>query len=162
MLYLNKRDFYYGAILSALIGKKYKTVLIDNHSKDSRIYFLTSDLEDDFIAYLKFCMSPKKNKDDSTSWQFIFSKEEIEYLANKLCKNENIKLILLCGKKNLRYSEIAIIESDEIECSLFGTGQNRSRITLSRKKGFESYSLSRGGGRANDIKIPTNRIEIVN
>ena len=158
MLYLNKRDFYYGAILSALIGKKYKTVLIDNHSKDSRIYFLTSDLEDDFIAYLKFCMSPKKNKDDSTSWQFIFSKEEIEYLANKLSNIPNI----IVWQKNLRYSEIAIIESDEIECSLFGTGQNRSRITLSRKKGFESYSLSRGGGRANDIKIPTNRIEIVN
>lgn len=85
MLYLNKKDFYYGAILTALINKKYKTVLVDGDSEDQRIYSFTSDTEDDFIAYLKHCMAPtKRNK--STSWQFVFTDQEIEYLFNRICE----------------------------------------------------------------------------
>jgi hypothetical protein len=158
MLYLNKQDFYYGAILTALIGKKYKTVLIDGDSDDKRIYQFTSDTDSDFIAYLKHCMAPTE-RSKSTSWQFMFSDEEINYLMEKLCNNENIKLVLLCGKRDFRYSEIAVIEKNEIESSIFEKSKDKKNITLFRGKGCESYRISRGGGRENDLIIPTSRIE---
>lgn len=73
-------------------------------------------------------------------------------------EGENIKLILLCGNKDLRYSEIAIIEKQEIEESIFQKSEDKKSITLFRGNGFENYFISRGGGRENDLKIPTNRI----
>lgn len=46
-------------------------------------YSFISDTEDDFIAYLKDCVAPaKRNK--STSWQFVFTDQEIDYLFNKI------------------------------------------------------------------------------
>lgn len=100
-------------MLTALIGKKYKTVLIDGKSDEKRLYQFLLDT-DNFIAYLKYCIAPHK-RDKSTSWQFVFSDDEIEYIMTKICGNQNIKLIFLCGQRNLKNSEIAIIEKDDIE-----------------------------------------------
>lgn len=159
MLYLKKKDFYFGSILSAIIGNKYKTVLIDSSSDDNRTYLFTSDTEKDFIAFLKASMSPTvRNK--TTSWQFIFSDNEIAYIKHAICNEQNIKLFLLCGRKELRNSEIAILECDEICDSIFQNSVDKKSITVRKQTGFNNYYISRGGGRENDLKIPMNRIEL--
>ncbi len=158
MFYLNREDFYYGAVLTALIGSKYKTVLIDGTSENKRIYAFTSDNEDDFIGYMKYSMAPTE-REGSTSWQVAFSDEEIKYLTTKINNNENIKLIILCGKREFRYSEVVIIEKDEIPDSIFQNGEEKKSITVFRKKKCENYRIPTYGGRINDILIPTNRME---
>lgn len=158
MIYLNKKDFHFGATLAALIGKKYKTLLIDNDS-DSRIYSLTSD-DDSYIAYIKCCML-RKNNNKSYSWQFVFSDKELEYLLNKIC-DDKIKLILLCGNKDYKYCEIVIIEQQEIEDSLFDNSKDKKSLTVTRGKGCESYLINRSGGKKNALKIPTNRMQAEN
>lgn len=159
MFYLKKQDFYYGAMLSALISKKYRTVLIDGND-DRKIYQFTSDTEPDFIAYFKFCMAPTI-RENSKSWTFVFSDDEIEYIKELICKDINIKLILLCGNKDFKNCEIAIVNKNEIEDSIFQKSEDKKRITLYREKNYARYLISRGGGRSNDLPIPTNRIEEV-
>ena len=88
MLYLNKQNFYYGAILSALIGKKYKTVLIDGDSDDKRIYQFSSDTDSDFISFLvAISVNNSLNLGETSIFSFCFN--SFSFQSKPLTKSFN-------------------------------------------------------------------------
>lgn len=158
MLYLRKNDFIYGAILSALISNRYKTVLIDGDSDEKRVYKFTSDSEEDFYAYFKFSMIPKEaKKKKDISWQFTFNEEEVENIQSKLIYDKHLKLFLLCGKREYKDSEIAVLEPEEILDSLFDESDNKKSVTVRKEHCSNYYYVARKG--KDDIKVPSNRID---
>ncbi len=160
MVSLKKRDFIYGAILSELISSKYKTVLIDGKSKERRIYKFTSNTEEDFIAYFKYSLASKySERDKSTSWQFNFSEKEMEQILEYVYSDVAIKIFCLCGNKELRGSEIAVIKNDEIESTIFESEKDSNTITIRKEFKTNYYKIPRNGGRDNDLPIATNRID---
>lgn len=153
---MSQADFFFGAALSVLFNNNMVPVLVENGS-DRRIYDVTTN-DGDFRLYMKYRKKPSTDNEFLTSWQFIFSQEEIEEFKNK-CK-ENIRLILICGKENLKNSEFAVLYNSEIKEAICDSEKNS--ITIGRKKHARNFYISMRGGRKNDLHITANRLDIAN
>lgn len=152
MAKMSQADFFFGGALSVLFNNDMTPALVEN-GNERRIYDVYTDTGD-YRIYMKYRSKPTTDKDDYTSWQFNFNQQEIGEFKEKI--NENIKLILICGKENLKDSEIALLDSDEINKAI--CSNNRFNITISRKKHSPYFRISMGGGHANDLPIKANRI----
>lgn len=150
---LKEADFYYGAILSNLINDKVCPMLIENGS-GRRIYDCTTD-NGEFRIIAKYRSSPIDTKTtDYSSWQFIFSSEELQEFNNCVESNSRVSVILICGETELRKSEYAVLYTDDLKKLL---SLEKESITISRWKHEKAYRISVGGGRENALKIPTSR-----
>lgn len=114
---INKEDFYYGAFLSVLLSHGVKPVLFDK-TDTNRIYKFLTD-KGDYQIYMKYrgnATSKKTNKTDL--WQFVFSKDEVERIRKLIRSDEKVYFGFICGRKELKNSEIAILDKKELENSL--------------------------------------------
>lgn len=151
-------DFYYGAVLSRLFNnyeKKFIPALVENN-ESRQVYEFTLN-NGEYRMFIKYRRSPQHdNRDGYRSWHFVFSGKEIEELFNYL-KDEKrlLLLVLVCGTKDFKSSEIAVLHPEEIN-QYFSTG--RTTLTISRKKNERQFRISVGGGRDNSIKIPAKRL----
>jgi len=96
-------------------------------------------------------------KDNYRSWQFTFSKEDLDEIFRYLDEKYNLLLALVCGEEKLHESEYAVLNSEEIKQCF---GNNKTSITISRIKGEKAFRISIGGGRSKSIKIPSNRLTV--
>ena len=151
---MSQADFFFGAALSVLFNNNMVPALVENGS-DRRIYDVTTN-DGDFRLYMKYRTKPSTDNDLLTSWQFMFNKEEIEELKNK-CK-EGIRLILICGKEDLKDSQFAVLYNTEIKKAICDSG--KTSITIGRKKHARNFYISMGGGHINDLLITANRLDI--
>ncbi|MDD2496893.1 MAG: hypothetical protein PHY90_01975 [Desulfitobacteriaceae bacterium] len=149
-------DFYFGAILSVLLNKKYTPVLLEGN-EDRQIYSITTNKEEDFILYLKYRSAPLTYTNDYKSWQFMFTQDEINFFSDNFSKSNNLKIALLCGARELNKSEIVVINTNEIQSIIFNGDSIKYSITIGREKHARNFRISRGGGRDNDLLIPANR-----
>lgn len=98
MSILRKADFYYGAMLSCLINNGLAPMIIEP-GDSRRIYSLTTN-NDDYKIYAKYVSKPlKRQKEDAKLWQFIFSRDEIEFIKDYKKMRKNFILPLFVGKK---------------------------------------------------------------
>ena len=65
-------------------------------------------------------------------------------------------MALVCGEKVLGDSEIAVLDSKQIE-DIIRLG--KKSISLSKKKNEKAYRVSLGGGRDDAMQIKTNHFE---
>ncbi|WMJ78466.1 MULTISPECIES: hypothetical protein [unclassified Sedimentibacter] len=149
---LKEADFYYGSVLSTLFTNHITPVLIEN-DKDRQVYDYSTD-KGDFRAYIKYRTSKKNLKSDNYfSWDFVLT-NDIDEIKKYIDDNYNIVLFLVCGSKNLKESELAILNKDEIKLIL---SLNKQSITISRKKGEKAFRISIGGGRDKAMPIKSSR-----
>ncbi|MDQ0341191.1 hypothetical protein J2S00_004035 [Caldalkalibacillus uzonensis] len=146
-------DFYYGAVLSMLFNNKIVPVLFERN--ESRQIYNLSTNNGDFRMFIKYRSYPTVNQDDYRSWHFVFSDKDIEELFKYLDDEYKLLLALVCGSKEFKNSELAVLHPEEIK-EYFSTG--RTTLTISRKKNEKQFRISIGGGRNNSIKILTNRL----
>ena len=74
-----------------------------------RIYSLTTN-NDDYKIYAKYVSEPlKRQKEDAKLWQFIFSRDEIEFFRDYKENEKKLYFALICGQENLQNSEIALL-----------------------------------------------------
>lgn len=98
MSILRKADFYYGAMLSCHINNGLAPMIIEP-GDSRRIYSLTTN-NDDYKIYAKYVSKPlKRQKEDAKLWQFIFSRDEIEFIKDYKKMRKNFILPLFVGKK---------------------------------------------------------------
>lgn len=152
---ITQADFYYGAVLSTLLNHKITPAYVESN-QDSQIYDFSLN-HVDFRLYAKYTKDRKNTTTkDYNSWQFGFSKSEIEEIKDYLEKDYNLVIVLVCGMKNLNESEIAVLDKEQIQELI---GLNKESISISRKKNERYYRISIGGGRDNSIQIKANKFE---
>ena len=148
-------DFYYGAVLSMLFNRHISPALVESDD-DRQVYDLTTN-KGNYRLYIKYRKDKQKNKNTSyNSWQFAFSENEIDELKSYIKQNINFAMALVCGVKALGDSEIAVLDSKQIE-EIIGLG--KKSISLSKKKNEKAYRVSLGGGRDDAMQIKTNHFE---
>ena len=150
-------DFYYGAVLSRLFNnyeQKFIPALVENN-ESRQVYEFTIN-NGEYRMFIKYRSHPNVYHDRHRSWQFVFSGKDIEELFKYLEDEKRLLLlVLVCGTKDFKSSEIAVLHPEEIN-QYFSTG--RTTLTISKKKNERQFRISVGGGRNNSIKIPTNRL----
>ena len=110
MSLLTKEDFYFGSLLSLLINKKAKPALFDdNADTNKRIYNVILNNTEGTI-YAKYRINSEETKQ---RWIFQYSKEEQTKLLE--LANNNLYLAFICGNKNLKNSQIALLQIKEID-----------------------------------------------
>ena len=154
MSILKEADFYYGAVLSALINRGICPALVEG-GNDRQIYNFTTN-EQDFLLFIKYRSKPISTKTpEYTSWQFCFSADDIKELTQFMSSAKHLCVGLVCGNQKLNTSEYAVLHKEDL-IQLFSEGKNA--FTISRKKGEKAFRISVGGGRGNAIQISSNRL----
>ena len=151
---LKEADFYYGAVLSTLLNHKICPVMIEG-GKDRQVYDFTTDHKD-FRLFLKYRSIPATEGQDYTSWQFIFSDEDIKELTQYMAMDLELSVGLVCGQKLLSTSEYAVLHKADIQKIFFD--ERKKSLTISRKKGERAFRISIGGGRDNALQIKANTL----
>lgn len=148
-------DFYYGAVLSMLFSNKITPALIES-GIDRQIYdFTTNNM--DFRLFIKYRTDKKIVKaQDYNSWYFNLTDKDIQEINRFINEGEKLVLALVCGAEDLGESEITILNNNEMKEII---AQNKTSLTVSRRKGEKAYRISMGGGRENSMQVKTNRFE---
>lgn len=164
MIRLAKSDFYYGSLLSVMLSNGVKPALFEE-SKERRIYSFTTN-KGGYIMYMKYVSAPIKRKNGNTQlWQFSFSHDEIKTIRNYKEEDKKIIFALICGKKDLKNSEIAILSLNEAkDCLDVNYDRESYRISVKCEKnnhGLRVYGTGRAdklNGKDNTIKISRDRV----
>ncbi len=163
-----KADYYYGALLSALVNGGLAPALFEKENESRQIYTVTTN-KDSYIIYTKYHTTPSGSED--FTWSFTFSDNEIQEIINVRQNYSDKTLIFafICGQKQVSDNNqiIAIVYWDEfIACVDVNKQQSRGKPRLSVKviKGsprFRIYGSKRADlldGKDNTIKIERNRL----
>ena len=147
---LTQQHFYYGAILSAILeyNPDANMALLQRNSDNRSIYTIETNSSQNCCVFFKHTA---QKREDSPSWQFVFTQNEMATLEK--CYNDKVPtfVFLLCRTSNLKNSEIAVLNLKEFR------DLNKDSITV-RPDGHSFY-ISRGKSPDNSVKIPRNRIE---
>ncbi len=151
---LKMADFYYGAVLSSLFNAGIRPALIEG-GESRRVYEFTTD-QGDFRLFVKYRSNPLDNtKVNYTSWQFVFSDDEVKELRKYVEDKKHLSVALVCGCEHMRLSELAVLHKEEVQ-KILGAGKNS--ITISRRKGEKAFRVSVGGGRSDALQVKANRL----
>ena len=163
-----KADYYYGALLSALVNGGLAPALFEKENDNRQIYEVTMN-KASYIIYTKYHTTPSGSKD--FTWSFSFSDNEIEEITKIHQRNKEKTLIFafICGQKQLSdYNQIiAIVYWDEfLECVDIEKEQIRGTARLSLKAVKSSpwlriYGSKRADmldGKDNTIRIERSRL----
>lgn len=147
---LTQQNFYFGAILSAIIeyNPDASMAMLQRNDDHRGIYRIETNTSQTCCFLFKHA---GQKRDNTKSWQFLFSDEELEFLEN--CHNDKTPtfIYLLCRTPELKSSEIAVLNLIEFR------NLNKNSITVRPEK--RSFIISRGKSPTNDFSIPRNRIQ---
>lgn len=152
---MSQADFFFGAALSVLFNNKMIPALVENGT-ERRIYNVMTN-EGNYRIFMKYRTKPSTDNNDLSSWQFMFNDVEIDDFRNNL--KESILLILICGKEELKDSEMVVLDNAEIKQAICDTG--KTSITIGRRRYARNFYISMGGGRINDLLIKANRLDLI-
>ncbi|SKA96914.1 hypothetical protein SAMN05443428_12310 [Caloramator quimbayensis] len=166
---LTRADFYYGSLLSLMLSNGVKPPLFEEN-EERRIYLFTTN-KGDYLLYMKYVSSrTKRENKDVQLWQFSFSGDEVQKIKELKEKEQGKELLfaLICGKQELKESEIAVLKFDEVVDCLGLNNDERTnesyRISIryeKNAKGLRVYGNGRDekiNGKDNTIKIERDRI----
>ena len=147
-------DYYYGAVLSSLFNAGIRPALIEG-GESRRVYEFTTD-QGDFRLFVKYRSNPlNKTKVDYTSWQFVFSDDEVKELRKYIDDKKHLSVALVCGCQGMGSSELAVLHKEEVQ-KILDAGKNS--ITVSRRKGEKAFRVFVGGGRSDALQVKANRL----
>lgn len=145
---LNTADFYYGALLSALVTRHITPAIIE--SSDARqIYCLTTN-DREFYMFVKYRSTPTTNNETFTSWSFTFSDSDISELQKLLNSDKDLSLGLICGNTPQHTSQYAILHNHEIS-QIMSLG--KKSLTIHSKKREHNFCIPISDGNGQDIRI---------
>ena len=151
---IQKGDFFYGAVLSALLSNGIAPALIEKDNKNRRIYKCATN-DDEFTLILKYISAPTTDNDGYTSWTFGLE-GDLDRLKALLDAPGGVSLCLIGGTKELNKSKYIALHREDIQEIIIDQGIVNP--TFSQKKGEKAFRISAGGGRDNAIQIPTKRL----
>ncbi|NNV00782.1 hypothetical protein [Geobacillus sp. DSP4a] len=169
MATIRKADYYYGALLSALVNGGLAPALFEKENDNRQIYEVTTN-KASYIMYTKYNTNPSGSKD--FTWSFVFSDHEIAEI-NKIdlehSQEKEIVFAFVCAQKQPSDSNqvIAIVRWNEfLECVDLQRQQVRGTPRLSIKAVKDSPKLRLYGSKRADvldgkdytIKIERNRL----
>lgn len=149
---ITQADFYFGAALSMLFNYSMIPALVEGGDK-RRIYKVITNKEK-YEIFMKYRTAPATDNNEYSSWQFIFSFDEITEIKKLLGKE--FKILLVCGKEKLNTSEIVVLNEEDVRKCLIDSGKNN--FTIGRKKHEKAFRISMGGGRGNGLQIKANSL----
>jgi hypothetical protein len=146
---INKLDFYFGAILSVLLGgkhKQYTPSLISTDNKSGRIYEFTVNNEPDFLLIMTYASHPRKDTYDKDfdSWSLPFNNEQRQKIKEYMDSGKAIKIACMCGKIPLQESELALMDNEDIAQTIYRDGKVKKSVTIRRGKKKHNYLVFRG------------------
>lgn len=158
---IKKMNFYYGAILAAILqyNPDASPTLILNDEESRQAYrILTNTSKQEYILFFKYATSKQKESKDKqyTSWLFSFSVDDKEKLKTYYEKSGfPVFICLLCLRDKLYNSEIAILKYEEYKKVLAN-----QTITIGLEAGKHNFYLFTGNSKSRDdaYKISTTRI----
>lgn len=144
-MYLTQQNFYFGAILSAIIeyNPDASMAMLQRNDDHRGIYRIETNTSQTCCFLFKHAGQKREN---IKSWQFLFSDEELDFLEK--CHNDKTPtfIYLLCRTPELKSSEIAVLNLIEFR------NLNKSSITVRYEK--RSFIIS-----GSSYAIPRNRIQ---
>ncbi|ACB84378.1 hypothetical protein [Natranaerobius thermophilus] len=164
MCIVRKADYYYGALLSVLVNNEFSPVMIEAGNK-RKIYGLFTDNGDEYQIYSKFLSKPSSNGQNSSTWSFVFSDNEIEEIKTIKGKKQGKDTIFafICSQNKLNNTEIALIKFEELEKCIDLNRQYQGQLSVSirRKKGSHGLWVY-GTNRSLDYALKVSRDVIKN
>ena len=160
MCKLKVQDFYYGAFLSALLNTSGSRPVLFDETGSRRIYRLDTNNMSECYVFTKFVTGKESDNKKKWHWTFNFSDSEIDAVQKLFQKSGKVKLALICAKKGLAESELAVIDYHEaIDCLGVNAGVKNYKIdikTVDGKHGLKMY----GSGRSDMINGKDNTLKI--
>ena len=150
--------FYYGAIITSILENNpdaSPTLLVNEESK--QVYRIkTTNLNEEYILYLKHASCKQGREQSYSSWVFNFTDDDKERLKKYHNENEGVLIYLLCLKGNIQDSEIVVLKYDE-----YKQVKNKNTITIGAEKGKKTFFLFTGESKARSdaLLIKRNRNE---
>jgi len=156
---VRKADFYYGSLLSCFVNNGLAPAIIEP-GDSRRIYKITTD-NGDYQIYAKYVSAPlKRQKTDIQLWQFVFSRDEVDFIRKYEENNKTLYFALICGQERLQDSELAILSLDEVkDCLDVDYDRESYRITIKCERGAHGLKAY-GTGRADLLEEKDNTIRI--
>ena len=152
---INVFDFYYGAVLSILFSRHINPALVEC-TLDRQIYDITTN-HTNIRRMIKARTDKMPTKSlGSTSWSFSLTQADIQDMTTYLREGYNLVLVLILADKNLRDSELALIDCEQVQ-RLLELG--KKSICISKAKHEHSYKIAVHHSRMSGIRIPTNRFD---
>lgn len=154
---LQQYDFYYGAILNAILSynKDVSPALIESGEHKQVYRMLTNKSNQECLVYMKYASKKKTATEGYNSWSFSFTDAEKNRINQYYNSKLPIFLFLLCLESGLKNSKIAVIRYDE-----YNLIQDKSSFTLSLEKYKGHFNLfTDSKSRKDSLAIKTNRIE---
>lgn len=159
MARLTKENFYFGAILTAILEYNPETsiVLLQPDEESRRIYKIETNESQECVIFFKYATNKSNSVsklNDTNSWVYQFSDKEKMYLKKCHDNKTPVFIYLLCSFDSLKNSEIAVLQYDE-----FKDVSEKQSITISLNKHSRNFCLHRSKSRQDVINIPKKRIE---
>ena len=152
-MYLKKQDFYYGAILRAILeyNPDSSMAMVERNDDYSNVYRIETNKSKKSC----YCLFKHGNeiKNNPNSWQFKFSPKELDFLNQCHSSKTSAFIYFLCRRENLTHSEIAVMNLDEY------IKINKPSLTIGIVEKKRDFTVARDKSPINDILLPRNRIE---
>lgn len=139
-------------------------------NEDRRIYSFTTN-KGDYLLYMKYVSAPTKRENKEVQlWQFNFSEDEVQKIKELEEKERGKELLFafICGKQELKESEIVILNFYEIvDCLGLKNNTKMSesyRISIRYEKNAKALRVYGNGrdekvnGKDNTLKIERDRV----
>ena len=154
---LKLSNFYYGAVLNAILEKnpEFSPTLVLYDDDNRQAYKILTEYNENYILFLKYATSRNCKKNRYTSWTFNFSQNDKKQLQ-EYSIDSSVFICLLCLKEELQNSQLAILTYNE-----YLKINNKNSITINLEKRKKNFGLFLGYSKArkDTYPIPRNRIE---
>ncbi len=154
---LKLSNFYYGAVLNAILEKnpEFSPTLVLYDDDNRQAYKILTEYNENYILFLKYATSRNCKKNGYNSWTFNFSQNDKKQLQ-EYSIDSSVFICLLCLKEDLQNSQLAILTYNE-----YLKINNKNSITINLEKRKKNFGLFLGHSKArkDTYPIPRNRIE---
>lgn len=147
MIRANETDFYFGAALS-ILDRHGVSISLNHIGEGRRLYNGCID-GTAHVLFMKYRAVALYDSDQYASWQFSFSDDEL--LELEFLKNQNYKMVLICGKNKVNLSEIIIMDKEDVNACLLDP--DKCHFTVGRRKFEKAYRIFMGKNREYDRLI---------
>lgn len=147
---IQKQDYYFGVALSSLFNNNCDaTLTLLENGSSSREFRMTTNTSSEFILYMKYASKASVQGREKT-WRFSITDSERQKIGHFIHNEERLFVILICGDKDLKTGDIAVLTTAEFN-QLSGKTGISVKVTGPNAKVFHIQGIKK--------PVQRNRIE---
>lgn len=157
MVQIRETDYHHGALTSVLVNNGYNMILLETH--ETRRSYKVTQGETEFIIYSKYASRPSSIGEESSTWTYSFTLEEIEKIKSYIDESENLTVALISGNSEYKGGQLVILSKEEFLRCIGNRWQiENANIRVRREKYCPLRVYGTGLSRKDAIIPKTNEV----